>query len=274
MIDTQAQWEYFLQNVGVWEGSYITYTMDGRVINEIPSCCHVETLNNQQHARTYLKRDGFPDLKLEFSVLPKNIIYHQDGSYSQGKLNYAAYDDFACEFGLIHGSRRMRGSVLFDVVGYPGRVILIPEYQKDTEKSKSIKRFGAKDLLGKWEGFGTTIYLDGRPEVKYTTTVNYYIDEYQRLAQDEHVNGYHWQSSAQIKGQLLLFDNDSERIQKVVLLPGGASLSFPAKLQMRKPVYLEMAWLVEPYIRHRITRYYNQFGEWQEVSLVIEKKVG
>lgn len=80
-------------------------------------------------------------------------------------------------------------------------------------------------------------------------------------------------SSATIKGSVLQFDKDPENPVQVLLLPGGSSATFPVKAQSGKPIFLESGWLIEPCLRQRLIRSYNEKGEWVSSTLVTERKV-
>ena len=46
-----------------------------------------------------------------------------------------------------------------------------------------------------------------------------------------------------------------------------------AVLELRKPVFFEAGWLVEPDLRFRMIRSYNDRGEWISLTLIKERKI-
>ena len=79
-------------------------------------------------------------------------------------------------------------------------------------------------------------------------------------------------SSASIDGSVLNFNESASPVQ-VVLLPDGGSCTLPVKVEFRKPIFFEAGWLVEPDLRFRMIRSYNDRGEWISLTLVTERKV-
>jgi hypothetical protein len=79
-------------------------------------------------------------------------------------------------------------------------------------------------------------------------------------------------SSARIDGSVLHFNEGTSPVQ-VLLLPDGGSCTLPVKIESRKPIFFEAGWLVEPDLRFRMIRNYNERGEWVSLTLVKERKI-
>ncbi|MHC5830307.1 MAG: DUF3598 family protein, partial [Nostoc sp.] len=47
----------------------------------------------------------------------------------------------------------------------------------------------------------------------------------------------------------------------------------PLKVQLRQPLFLEVGWLIQPNLRQRMIRSYNDKGEWVSLTLVSEERV-
>jgi hypothetical protein len=60
---------------------------------------------------------------------------------------------------------------------------------------------------------------------------------------------------------------------QVLLLPNGASATSPLKVQVRQSFILEVGWLIQPNLRQRMVRSYNDKGEWVSLTLVTEQRV-
>jgi len=80
-------------------------------------------------------------------------------------------------------------------------------------------------------------------------------------------------STAKIDGSILHFDSGSQPV-RVILLPGGASATVPVKFELRKPLFFEAGWSIEPGHRQRLIRSYNDKGEWVSLTLVNESLSG
>lgn len=130
-------------------------------------------------------------------------------------------------------------------------------------------------LLGEWQGEATTIYPDWRSPEKYSTKMQLQIDNSGNLTQQitwGETNPQTVISTARIEGSILHFDAGSLPV-KVILLPGGASAVVPVKIELRKSLFFEAGWLIEPGHRQRLIRSYNDKGEWVSLTLVNERLV-
>ena len=129
------------------------------------------------------------------------------------------------------------------------------------------------DLLGEWQGKALTIYPDWRSPDTYSTTLKLQLDDAGRLIQSTSFAERTITSTATIKDQIILFDQDPQKQVQVLLLPDGASATSPLKVQLRQPLFLEVGWLIQPNLRQRMIRSYNDKGEWVSLTLVTEEKV-
>ena len=79
-------------------------------------------------------------------------------------------------------------------------------------------------------------------------------------------------STANIEGNKLVF-NTGDNPRQIFLLPDGTSTNAPIKLELRKPFFLEVGWLVNEKERQRLIRNYDATGAWIGSTLVIEHKI-
>lgn len=269
----KSQWECFLENLAVWEGSFTTFSPQGELLKDTPSRLTLEGYNNNQNARLTLQMEGERDIVLEFS--PQGIggtMFFENGAFSQGPMYFSRFSLFGGEFGLIHENHRSRLVQIFDSNSRISKITVIREHKAGTNK-KERPLLHVDDLLGKWEGEAITIYPDLRSPDNYTTKMKLQLDGSGRLIQDLSFGNRVISSSATVKGSVLHFDKDPENPVNVLLLPGGSSATFPVEAQSKKPIFLESGWLIEPNLRQRLIRSYNEKGEWVSLTLVTERKV-
>jgi Domain of unknown function (DUF3598) len=266
------QWESFLQNLGIWVGSFTEFSPQGEQLGDIPSRLTLG-LNDNQSVSLTLQRQGTKDLVLEFSTLSKGILFFENGAFCQGAIQFAPFSEFGAEFGLIYQNRRLRLVQVFDTNSSLQKIVLIREYSEGSELSE---RPGLKveALIGEWVGEAVTIYPDLREPSTYSCKMQLRLDDTNRLIQNLSFGGKTITSSAKINGSILEFDNNPQNPIQVLMLPDGASATFPVKLQLRQPLFLEIGWLIEPNLRQRMIRTYSDKGEWVALTLVTEKKVG
>ncbi|MBE8997711.1 DUF3598 family protein [Nostoc sp. LEGE 12447] len=284
----KSQWEGFLQNLGVWEGSFTNFSPEGTLLNDTPSRLSLEGLNNNQTVRLTLSRSGKDDVIREFRSVGGGLLFFENGSFSEGLIQLGSFSEFGGELAFVHENRRLRLVQLFDKNGHLNGLTLIREHLAGTPVAERPS-LQINDLLGEWRGQAMTIYRDLRPPDIYSTTLKIQLDDAGRLIQSTSFGDVSRQaaslreatptrlrtitSTATIKGSIVLFDQDPEKQVQVLLLPDGASATSPLKVQLRQPLFLEAGWLIQPNLRQRMIRSYNDKGEWVSLTLVTEERV-
>jgi len=268
----KSQWECFLQNLGVWEGSFSNFSPQGTLLNDTPSRLSLEGLNNNQTVRLTLCRSGRDDLVKEYSSLGRSLLFFENGSFSEGGIQLGPFSEFGAEVALVYENRRLRLVQLFDNTGQLKELILIREHLAGTPAAERPP-LQINDLLGEWQGQAVTIYPDWRSPDTYSTTLKLQLDDTGRLIQSTSFAERTITSTAIIKDPIVLFDQDPEKQVQVLLLPDGASATSPLKVQLRQPFFLEVGWLIQPNLRQRMIRSYNEKGEWVSLTLVTEERV-
>jgi Domain of unknown function (DUF3598) len=109
-----SQWESFLQNLGIWVGSFTQFSSTGEELENIPSRLTLEALKNNQAAKLTLQRQGLQNLVLEFDSLSRSLLFFENGAFCQGSMQFSPVSEFGAEFCFVHGNRRLRLVQLFD----------------------------------------------------------------------------------------------------------------------------------------------------------------
>ncbi|MEH2266189.1 DUF3598 family protein [Nostoc sp.] len=267
----KSQWKCFLQNLGIWEGSFTNFSPQGTLLNDTSSRLSLESLNNNQTVRLTLSRSGKDDVIREFSSVGGGLLFFENGSFSEGLIQLGPFSEFGGELAFVHENRRLRLVQLFDKNGHLNGLTLIREHLAGTPAAERPP-LQINDLLGEWQGQAVTIYRDLRSPDIYSTTLKIQLDDAGRLIQSTSFRERTITSTATIKGYIVLFDQDPEKQVQVLLLPDGASATSPLKVQLRQPLFLEAGWLIQPNLRQRMIRSYNEKGEWVSLTLVTEEK--
>ncbi|YAG08558.1 DUF3598 domain-containing protein [Nostoc sp. DSM 114167] len=270
-ITMKSQWECFLQNLGVWEGSFTNFSPQGTLLNDTPSRLSLEGLNNNQTVRLTLCRSGRDDLVKEYSSLGRSLLFFENGSFSEGVIQLGPFSEFGGELALVHENRRLRLVQLFDNTGELKELILIREHLARTPADER-STLQINDLLGEWQGQAVTIYPDLRSPDTYSTIFKLQLDDAGRLIQSTSFAERTITSTATIKDSIVLFDQNPQKQVQVLFLPNGASATSPVKVQLRQPFFLEVGWLIQPNLRQRMIRSYNDKGEWVSLTLVTEER--
>ncbi|NEQ39391.1 MAG: DUF3598 family protein [Okeania sp. SIO3I5] len=280
----KTQWENFLQNLGEWHGSFTKISDKGEILEDTPSILILESLDNQnKQVRLTLSRfNSFaktPESKIdeivtEYQTLGRNILFFEKGAFSKGNFQIAPFSINGAEFGFVNKNRRLRLVTLFNKDGDFDKLTLIREKRAETDASEN-PALTVDALLGKWQGEAITMYPDLREPDTYPTQMELNIDNKGQLVQEitfGKTNPKTITSSARIEGSILHFEQGSQPV-KVLLLPDGGSATLPVKIELKKPLFFEFGWLVEPQLRQRIIRSYNDKGEWVSSTLVTEQKI-
>ncbi len=127
----RTQWECLLQNLGEWQGSFTRFSPQGEQLEDIPTVVSFEGLNDNQMMRQIVRRlppnQPVEETVLEYSSLGRQILFFENGAFSQGSIQLGPYAEFGAELGLIDGDRRLRLVQLFDESGQLDRLTLIRE---------------------------------------------------------------------------------------------------------------------------------------------------
>jgi hypothetical protein len=271
------QWQNFLKNLGEWQGSFTKISPQGEIINDISSHLTLESLNHNQKVQLTLKRfypnsdPTVQELVREYQTLGRDILFFDNGAFSQGTIQLSPISKSGAEFGFIYENRRLRLVELFNTDGDLESLTLIREKRQNTDTVESPP-LTLEALLGEWQGEAITLYPDLRCPDLYSTKMRLYLENDQ-LVQNLSFGSaaIKLSSKAVIKGSILHFNQGKQPV-KVILLPGGASVTIPEKVELRKPLFFEAGWLIQPHLRQRLIRQYNQQGEWTSLTLVTEYK--
>ncbi|MEG4343715.1 DUF3598 family protein [Microcoleus sp. A003_D6] len=278
-----SQWENFLQNLGEWHGSFTQLSPRGEVLQDTPSIISLEGLNDNKTVRLKLRRFypnpsgvGEPEvseLVREYQGLGRDILFFDNGAFCQGSIQLAPYSESGAEFGFIYNYRRLRFVQLYNTDGNLSNLTLIREKQLDKNVPERPP-LTVDDLLGEWQGEAVTMYPDSRSPDFYSTKLQLHLESGDRLIQKITFgsNATVISSSASIDGSVLNFNESASPVQ-VLLLPDGGSCTLPVKIESRKSIFFEAGWLVEPDLRFRMIRSYNDRGEWVSLTLVKERKI-
>jgi Domain of unknown function (DUF3598) len=274
------QWDHLLCNLGTWNGSFTRLSPQGEQQEDQPTRVTLEGLNANKTVRQtidFLSETLRERLSptgaiaqqqvLEYSSLSRSFLSFEGGAFSQGSIQLAPMTEFGTELSLIWGDRRLRLVQMFGEDHHLANLTLIREYRGRQEEKPPLT---VEMLVGQWQGEATTIYPDWR-STQYNTYLTVTM-EGDRLHQTLTLPNLELSTSAQIQGSTLLFNQGKFPIQ-VLLLPDGASSNTPLSLPRGQSFFLEVGWLIEPNLRQRLIRSYDEQGSWSHLTLVTEKKL-
>ncbi len=242
-----AQWENFLQNLGEWHGSFTQLSARGEVLQDTPSIISLEGFNDNKTVRLKLRRFspnpsgvGEPEvseLVREYQTLGRDILFFENGAFSQGTIQLAPYSECGAEFSFIYNYRRLRLLPIYNTDGNLSTLTLIREKQLDKNVPERPP-LTVEDLLGEWQGEAVTMYPDWRSPDFYSTKMQLHLESSDRLVYKITFgsNATVISSSGRIDGSVLHFNEGASPVQ-VLLLPDGGSCTLPVKIELRKPIF-------------------------------------
>jgi Domain of unknown function (DUF3598) len=272
-----SQWDCFLKNLGEWHGSFTRFSSRGEELEDTPS---IVTLEGKEGDRAvhqvvrYLPPDSPPrDVVVDYSKnsFNRSILFFETGAFSQGSMQWGPYSTFGSEFGLNYGDRRLRMVQLYNTSALLERVVLIRE-KLPSSQTPERPFLTVDSLLGEWQGEAVTMYADLRNPERYTTNLQLTKIQSDRLEQKLSFGDRTIASTARIDNSRLLFETNRLPVQ-ILLLPDGASCNCPEKIELGHHFVLEMGWLLQPHLRQRIIRSYDNRGTWTSCTLVTERKI-
>ncbi len=280
-----TQWENFLQNLGEWEGSFTRLSPTGTLLEDTPTRLSLEGLDENRQARLTLRffapgaswKSDSPvkEVVQEYQSLGRHILFFAQGAFSQASMQLSPVSTLLIEFGFIWGNRRLRAVHQFAVGGEAERFTLVREKRVDANATENPPLI-LEQLLGRWEGEAQTLYPDLRNPDTFTTSLELQRTGTEAVAQQiTFTLGsrlHEVQSKGRVEGSILEFEEGSHPV-RLLMLPDGASLTFPHRVQVGQSFFLEAGWLIEPTLRQRLIGNYSETGEWISITLVTERKV-
>ncbi len=301
------QWNYFLKNLGVWQGSFARFSFQGDLLEEIPSVLALEACEQQQVQLTLrrwlhdpqmgsLSHSGMPHVlrapeEIVQSYRPplSNVLFFSTGAFCRGSWQWLPSAEFWAEYSLFDGDRRLRLVLQLTQDGQPKPFTLIRERLAAVNGSDSLDSarlatlqstaeqlpLQLQSLLGEWQGQAVTQYADGRPPTTVPTQLVLRCDGRRLVQQLTFGRGGSARtiaSTARIEGGRLLFEQNP-LLPQVLLLPGGASVNCPSQLKPGHTFVVELGWLLKPNCRQRLMRRYCDRGQWVSATLVNEWRV-
>ncbi|MDJ1182856.1 DUF3598 family protein [Roseofilum casamattae] len=269
----RSQWECFLQNLGVWDGSFTGFSPEGILLQDTPTVVVFEGRNNNQ--MIYQSVERFPPgeaapkkLELEYTSIDRYLVFFDNGDFCRGGAYYSAFGVFGSEFGFIDRERRLRFVILYDRDRLD-KITLIREYLRDS-KQPERPLLTVDQLLGTWSGEIVTHYADGRERQQSTSTLSI-TREGDRICQTIESKGISFQSTGILQGNTIDFTEGTQPV-RVLLLPDGGSIAAPVTIESGKPFFLEVGWLRSETERSRLIRHYDDRGSWTAASWIRERK--
>lgn len=272
-----SQWDRLLKNQGMWVGSFTQISPTGEIQADVPTEVALLPQDGgnlmRQEIRRWTPTQPVQETVLEYRSLGRGVLFCEDGAFSQGAIQWSPVSEFGAELGLIYGHERLRLALVFPRQANLGQLTLIREHLKG-ERPSLRSPLSVDQLLGTWAGRGTTVYPDYQPETAVSSRLEITAATPDSLTQTlSLIPGPTLASHGQRVGSTIQFGQGRQPVT-VLLLPSGASATFPTAIVPGQSFFLEVGWLITPTLRQRLIRTYDERGTWVSLTHVIEEKVG
>lgn len=271
-LHMRSQWACFLENLGIWYGSFTRYSPLGELGEDKPTIVSLigQQSNTKVHQTVEYLNNPSRNVTLDYQNLNRSILFFEDGAFSQGTTQYAPFSQFGGEFGFRCGDRRLRLVVMYDINSAIDYLVLIREALQHATSSER-PHLSVDQLVGTWIGEAVSLSIDYlKPETVRTQLT---IETTDSGIQQSLIYGDRTlRSAAKLDGSRLLFDDGPQQFQ-LLMLPDGASLNCPRQIQLGAPFVIEVGWLLAPDRRQRLMRTYDAKGGWTGATLVTEQRV-
>ncbi len=276
----ENNWGNFLKNLGEWQGSFTSVSLQGELLESTPSILNLEGFEDNQLVRLRLRRFGpggydeppLSDYVQDYRSLGRQVIFFETGAFSKGSMQLAPYSEFGAEYGFVAKNRRLRFVQLYDEKGALNRLILIREFRASTD-AKERSPLNVEQLLGQWQGIACKAYSEWQPSETYVTHSEFKDMGGGYFQENLSMEDFTLTSKFRRAGNTLHCEEE-QCPRKILLLPDGCSIDSPLQVTHRQPFSVELGWLVQPNERQRLIRTYNEKGEWISSTHVIEHRLG
>ena len=267
------QWQGLLKNLGVWNGTFASYSISGELLTDVPSQLTLALSGEEQRVDFCLERypQGQPvstiNLSFQYPGPGPQIPFFEQGAFSQGPLQYSSYSRFGAELSMIWGDRRVRIVQQYPAGSIWEDVTLICETRTQDPPSEPLC---LDHFWGQWTGEAQTLFADSRDMATYPTQLR--VERLgDRVQQTLQIADQQIQTTGIVRGTYVDFESGAQPM-RLLLLPGGASSLAPLTIHSGAAFFLEAGWLIEPHLRQRLIRRYSDRGEWESLTLVTEQK--
>ena len=241
------QWTRFQLNLGVWQGSFITFDQQLQLQHVQPSELTLSLAPSgssielallfwpKQDSVSIASQSGDPVKRIgqHFSSLQPELCFFPTGSFCRGSLFIAPVPQvwsrpFA-EFGFLFQDRRHRLVLLWDGSGRLDRIVLIREFRAGCNVEER-PAFEPEMLSGEW-----------------------------LLEETNRISGHGEDHSNVIRRGMTV---EAEDLDGLIALPDGGAIRAPKTLGDQKGVDIEAWWCAGSDRIERIVRRYDLHGSW------------
>jgi hypothetical protein len=272
------QWQYVLQNLGEWEGSFTRLSSWGEFILDIPSRIVLQGLDENRTIHLVLRR-FYPDpndpsilqpqdLTMDFSAPSQGAVFFETGAFSEGSIYCGGGRVFGVESAFKDGDRRLRAIQQFDNNGTFYQVTLVREKAAGTAVSFPAE-LSVEDICGSWQGELVSLDPQATRESREKFERSLEVTPDDRLVWRENIRGTNtsWEfiNSEENGGSRRVWQCSISDVEyRLLLLPGNAYSLCPLHSHNNRSIFLEVGWKISPHSWQILRRIYNDRGDWQE----------
>lgn len=285
----KSQWDCIRQNIGSWYGSFTQFDKNGEQVKDTPSVLTLEETEPERKMQLTLKRtpsgESTNTVRRDFSAPgPAPYVYFfENGSFSQGSSQWAAFSQFGTEMSIKAGDRRARFVVMYEsTVEGTSRIkyVTLIRETRDEEKAFGGEERSLAPLQGGWKGQVKMLYASMAPlskgdsEWRFETSLLECCESFDESSLSVSL------SSEEIDfagGEPVALQG--ELPYKLMPLPNGTYCLIPQEIRKGEAFRVEVGWVRENgrldkgEERSRLIRYYDTQGVWTHAALIEDERV-
>lgn len=279
----KSQWDCIRQNIGTWHGSFTQFSPEGQQTKDVPSVLRLEETEPGEKMQLSLERtppgESTDTTRRSFSAPgPAPYVYFfEDGSFSQGSSQWAAFSQFGAEMSIKAADRRVRFVIMYEGNSEGTSQLKYVTLIRETQAEGS--QFDEPDLLldqlsGEWSGAASVLYAsidaaskgnsDWQLENSTLTSKETFDETVQALS---------------LSGDLDLASGDRKPVilkenltYQLMPLPNGTYCLVPQTIGKGEAFRVEVGWLSGEGVRSRLIRYYDTQGVWTHTALIEDRR--
>ena len=276
----RSQWDCIRENVGIWHGSFTQFSAEGEQVKDVPSVLTLAEVEPGKKMQLTLERtppgESTSKTRRDFSAPgPAPYVYFfEDGSFSQGSSQWAAFSQFGVEMSIKVGDRRARFVIMYEGTSEGTSrikyVTLIRETQAEGSQFEALA-LSVDRLLGKWTGGAKVLHADMSDRSEGES--RWQLEDSALMSQetfDETTLALALTSETGLKTgerNLVLQGNLTYQLMP---LPNGTYCLVPQTICKGQAFRVEVGWLRDGE-RSRLIRYYDRQGVWTHTALVEDR---
>ena len=278
----KSQWDCIRENIGVWRGSFTQFSADGQPEKDTPSVLTLEETEQGEKMQLTLERtppgESTNIVKRDFSAPgPAPYVYFfENGAFSQGSSQWAAFSQFGAEMSIRVGDRRVRFVIMYEsTVEGTSEIKYVTLIRETREEGISFEQpdLSLQSLNSSWTGEIAVLHASmeplskGHSEWQLDATALENREQFDEVTQSVSLSSEDVDLTADKPAVL-----QGDLAYVLMPLPNGTYCFIPQTIRKGEAFRIEVGWLEKEDARSRLIRYYDAQGVWTHTGLIEDQR--